>query len=192
VRRAARAAFALIVNLVAPAAHADEAAPLPAHAAAGASFGMGVGLGAGYLLTRRDGWEGASDWRTLGYGAGAGALGGALLGLGVGGLAHARHSERRWPVLAGAAGLTFDGAVAGALVGGVAALAMHDREQILHGASIGAIGGGAVGLVAALWATFARDPASASARVPVALTLWVHDERAARSAVLIPGVTGRY
>jgi hypothetical protein len=196
VRRSGR--FALLVNLAvvipfAPArARADEPAPLSAHRAAGASFGLGVGLGAGYLLARRAGWEGSADWRTVGLGAGGGTLAGALLGLGVGGIARARHSERRWPVLAGAAGLTFDGAVLGAIGGGVAALAMHDREQLLHGASIGALAGGGVGLLAALWATFASDPPVASRPDSLAFTLLVHDRAIRRSPPWIPGLGGRF
>jgi hypothetical protein len=173
-------------------ARADEPAPLVAHAAAGASFGLAIGLGAGYLVARREGWEGGADWRTVGYGAGAGALGGALLGLGVGGIERARRDGRRWPVLAGAAGLAFDGAVLGAVCGSAAALAMHDKEQILHGASIGVLTGGAVGLGAALWAAFHADGPIASAGASVALTPLVSTGVRGNDLVWLPSLMARY
>jgi hypothetical protein len=190
-RRLVAAALMPAATLALPArARADEPAPLVAHAAAGAGFGLGVGLGAGYLVARREGWAGGSDWRTLGYGAGAGVLGGALVGLGVGGIERARGNGRRWPVLSGAAGLMFDGAVLGAVGGTVAALAMHDGEQVLHGASIGALAGGGFGLCAALWATFSSDAPVASARGSLALTLLVRTGPRPGVPAWLPGLAG--
>ena len=162
-RRAAALAVLVAAGCLAQAAAARAEAPLLEHFAAGAAFGGSVGLGAGYLFARREGWQGSDDWRTLGYGVGGGALAGGLLGLGVGGIDRARNLDRRWPVLFGAMGLTFDGAVVGTAAGTIAALALHDKEQMLHGAGIGAIAGGGIGLAAALWATLASAPATATA-----------------------------
>jgi hypothetical protein len=110
-------------------------------------LGACAGLGAGYLVGRTGGWHG-DDWRALGYGAGIGALvGGALgLSLGISDMA-ARTPGRGYFVLRdGGLGMGF-GAVTGAIAGGLVSLGTKKGEHVLLGASVGALGGTAFGLV---------------------------------------------
>jgi hypothetical protein len=149
-------------------------------------LGSTLGLAGGYLVARRQGWEGGGDWARLGTGVGVGAVAGGLLGLGVASVERARGIERPWSVLYGAAGLTSDGVFVGALVGAAAAYHYDDREEILHFASLGALAGGGFGLLVATWATF-FSPATTVAAPAVSLVAG-RDGR----AIWLPAIAARY
>src|SRR5256885_7454447 len=85
-------------------------------------LGAFAGLGGGYLVGRSGGWH-SDDWRTLGIGAGIGALAGGGLGLalGIGDMAAETPGRGYYVLRDGGYGLVF-GAAAGAIAGGVAAL----------------------------------------------------------------------
>ncbi len=110
-------------------------------------LGGAAGIGGGYLAGRSGGWH-DDDWRALGYGAGVGALvGGALgIGLGIADMASQTPGRGVFVLRDGGYGMGF-GAATGAIAGGLAALSTDHKENVLLGASIGALAGTAVGLV---------------------------------------------
>jgi hypothetical protein len=109
--------------------------------------GAGAGLGGGYLSARAGGWR-TDDWKALVYGASIGALTGGALGVGLGVADMANETQGRgfYVLRDGGLGLGF-GAVTGALIGGLGALASNQAEHVLLGGSIGALAGTGVGLV---------------------------------------------
>jgi hypothetical protein len=104
----------------------------------------------GYLVARRDGWEG-DDWKPLVYGLGIGALSGSALGFGLGfaDLAADRPGRYNLALRDMVYGAGF-GAAAGAVSGGLAVIKSGDAEHILFGAAIGTVVGTGVGLVIGL------------------------------------------
>jgi hypothetical protein len=143
--------FALATTMSATAAAApDTAAPPPSVFETGMNgFGMGLaaGLAGGYLVARSDGFT-SRDWRPLVAGAGVGALAGGVLGLSL--AIYDNNSPvrgRGFLVMRGMGKGGVFGAVAGGIIGGLAALGTDKPEHILFGAAIGTLGGTALGLV---------------------------------------------
>ena len=143
--------FALATIFSATAAAApDTSAPPPSVFETGMNgFGMGLaaGLAGGYLVARSDGFS-SRDWRPLVAGAGVGALAGGALGLGL--AIYDSNSPvrgRGFLVMRGMGTGGVFGAVAGGIVGGLAALGTDKPEHILLGAAIGTLSGTALGLV---------------------------------------------
>jgi hypothetical protein len=109
--------------------------------------GAGAGLGGGYLWARAGGWHG-DDWRPLVYGAGFGALAGGALGLtlGITDMVNDTQGRGYFVMRDGSLGLGF-GAVTGAIIGGLGAVASKDAEHILLGGAIGGLVGIGAGVV---------------------------------------------
>jgi hypothetical protein len=110
-------------------------------------LGAGAGLGGGYLSARAGGWQG-DDWRPLVYGAGFGALAGGALGLTLGITDMVNDTQGRgfFVMRDGSLGLAF-GAVTGAIIGGLGAVASKDAEHVLLGGAIGGLLGTGAGVV---------------------------------------------
>jgi hypothetical protein len=110
-------------------------------------LGSLAGVGAGYLAARSGGWD-KDDWQPLAYGAGIGALAGGTLGLtlGITDMVNETPGRGYFILRDGGYGLGF-GVATGAIAGGIAAVSTKKPENILFGASIGALAGTAVGVV---------------------------------------------
>jgi hypothetical protein len=117
----------------------------------GMGTGALVGLGGGYIAARRSDETGAQDWRSVGLGAGIGALAGTGVGLGLGAADLA--SDRP-----GVGGIVLRdtlygcglGGLSGALGGGISAIVQQDGEHVLFGAAVGAVAGAGIGLIIGL------------------------------------------
>jgi hypothetical protein len=155
------------------------------HGFDGFLLGAGAGLGAGYLAARSGGWQG-DDWRPLVTGAGFGALAGGALGLTLGITDMVDDTEGRGFLVMrdGSLGLGF-GAVTGAIVGGLGAVASKDAEHLLLGSAIGGLVGTGAGVVLGIVeGQRMRQRRVAMALAPVA---------PARGALVwIPALVGRY
>jgi hypothetical protein len=150
------AALAAALVVLGPARAARAAELQPPTVFDGAYQGLLVGALAGgatgYMFSRSDTWKETGGWKPLLYGAGIGALSGAVIGLtlGVVDLAQ-RHPGRNGYVMRDGlygAGL---GIVLGGIAGGLAAMSAKKGEYVLFGAAIGTlsgtVGGMAVGFV---------------------------------------------
>ncbi len=113
----------------------------------GLLVGGTAGVATGYLFAREDGWNGWSDGKTLLYGAGIGALGGAAVGLTLGIVDMAQGKPRRngYVMRDGLYGAVL-GAVLGGISGGLVALSTKKGEHILLGGSIGVLSGTCLGM----------------------------------------------
>jgi hypothetical protein len=125
----------------------EETPSVFTYAYRGLLVGSLAGLSAGYLVARDDGFDG-SDWKPMVYGLGFGALGGAAIGLTLG---FVDVADKR-PGMANIAlrdmvyGVGF-GALLGAITGGLVAIGTKEAENVLFGASIGALSGVGAGLI---------------------------------------------
>jgi hypothetical protein len=106
-----------------------------------------AGVGAGYIAARAGGWH-KDDWQPMAYGAGIGALAGGALGLSLGITDMVNETPGRgyFVLRDGGYGLGF-GIATGAICGGLAAVSTKRPENILFGASIGALVGTGVGVI---------------------------------------------
>jgi hypothetical protein len=104
----------------------------------------------GYLVARRDGFEG-DDWKPVVYGLGIGALSGSALGFGLGfmDLASDRPGTANLALRDMVYGAGF-GAVAGLVTGGLVMIKSHEPEHLLFGAAVGTLVGTGAGLVIGL------------------------------------------
>jgi hypothetical protein len=142
-------------------------------------FGMGIfaGLAGGYLVARENGLH-TDDWRPLVAGAGIGALAGGALGLTFGLIDNNASSQgRAFLVMRGMNRGGEFGLVAGAIIGGLAALKTDHPENILYGAAIGTLAGTALGLVVG---SVERNPWTAPTGRPLAFNLGVAPCQTAR------------
>lgn len=138
----------------------------------GLALGGFMGLSTGYLFARDDGWQ-SGDWRTLGIGAGVGALVGAGVGITLGAVDAGRDDEPFAGLLlkTATAGATF-GTALGLVAGAVSWLSSNEAEHILFGGAIGTLAGAAVGAGLAVIEYNNRPGApAASAGQRLALTL---------------------
>jgi hypothetical protein len=154
-------------------------------------LGGAAGLGGGYLAGRSGGWH-DDDWRALGYGAGVGALvGGALgLGLGIADMTSQTPGRGVFVLRDGGYGMVF-GAATGTIAGGLAALSTDRKENLLLGASIGALAGTGVGLVlGSIEGQRWRGRAVSSAASPWVALVAARD--AGGGTAWLPALGGRY
>jgi uncharacterized membrane protein len=113
----------------------------------GLGIGLPVGLSAAYLLTRDDEW-GSEDWKHLGMGTAIGAVGGSVLGLGVGFYdLYDRRPGTGMVVLRDTWYGVLLGASVGLLVGTVYWIDSGDAENVLKGGAWGTVIGAPVGAI---------------------------------------------
>jgi len=117
----------------------------------GLTLGALVGVSGGYIVARRDGWEG-DDWKPVAYGIGIGALSGGVLGLTLGfvDLADDQPGMGNLALRDMVYGAGF-GALAGAITGALVVIKSHDGEHVLFGAAIGTLAGTALGLAVGIF-----------------------------------------
>jgi hypothetical protein len=174
----------------------DDGPGVFAHGFRGLMLGGLVGASTGYLMLRPGGMHG-DDYRNLGFATGVGALVGAGVGVGMGildvGSAPPRLGNIFMRDVGG--GIVLGGAL-GAIVGGLHVIRSDDKEDILHGATIGVVAGAGAGVVGGLleWIIRPRGPgASASKGGPhrVTTTVTVSEDVSGRR-VVGPMVMGRF
>jgi hypothetical protein len=155
----------------------------------GFSAGIAVGLAGGYLVARQDGFT-SRDWRPLVAGAGIGALAGGALGFTLGIVDNNSMSPGRgFLVMRGMAEGGAFGIVAGAIIGGLAALKTDKPEHILFGAAIGTLAGTAFGLV---YGGIERNPWERRGR-PVAWNVGVVPYSTSQGTLAFgPSLSGRW
>ena len=118
----------------------------------GLLVGALAGTATGYMFSRSDTWNKSSGWKPLVYGAGIGALSGAVLGLtlGIVDMAARKPHRNAYVMRDGLYGAGF-GAVLGGIAGGLVALSTKKVDHFLLATSIGTltgtVGGMAVGFV---------------------------------------------
>jgi hypothetical protein len=118
----------------------------------GLFVGALAGTATGYMFARSDTWNKSSGWKPLVYGAGIGALSGAVLGLtlGIVDMAARKPHRNAYVMRDGLYGAGF-GTVLGAIAGGMVALSTKKADHFLLATSIGTltgtVGGMAVGFV---------------------------------------------
>jgi hypothetical protein len=148
----------------------------------GLLVGATAGLATGYLFARSNGWNGWSDGKTLIYGAGIGALGGAAIGLGLGivDMSQSKPGRNGYVMRDGLYGAML-GAVLGGIAGGLAAMSSKKGEHILLGGSIGILSGTCLGMTVGFIEGYRRY---AVAVAPV--------EQADGSYAFVPSVAARF
>ena len=158
----------------------------------GFGIGLSAGLAGGYLVARENGFT-SSDWRPLVAGAGIGALAGGVLGFTLGMIDNSsRAPGRGYLVMRGMSYGGGFGMLAGAIVGGLAALETDKPEHILLGAAIGTLSGTALGLILG---SVERNPWAAApvARAPLAWNLGVGTYTTAIGGLAIgPSLSGQF
>jgi len=118
----------------------------------GLLVGALAGGATGYLFARSDTWKTTGGWKPLVYGAGIGALTGAVLGLtlGIVDMSQRKPHRNAYVMRDGLYGAGL-GALLGGIAGGLGALSSKKGEYIVLGAAIGTltgtVGGMAVGFV---------------------------------------------
>ncbi len=157
----------------------------------GLALGAYLGFATGYLIARSDDWK-RSDWRTLGLGAGIGALAGAGVGVTLGVVDASRTGEPIGKLVLSdmGSGATF-GTVLGAVGGAVSWLSGNEPEHVLYGAAIGTLAGAGVGLVFAIIEANRYPSVAAAERSTVVLTLGAASH-AAGTLCLLPSLVGRF
>ena len=157
----------------------------------GLALGAYLGLSTGYLVARSDGWT-RSDWRTLGLGAGIGALAGAGVGVTLGFVDSARTQRPIGRVvIANVWGGTSFGTLLGAVAGMVSWLSKDDPEHILFGAAIGTLVGAGAGLGFAIIEANRRSDRAISQASPIRVTVGAASQ-VGGSLCLLPSLVGRY
>lgn len=179
-------AVGLLVS-VALSARPSQAAELPPPtvfdgAYQGLLVGATAGVATGYLFARRDGWNGWSDGKTLLYGAGIGALGGAAIGLTLGiiDMSQSRPGRNGFVMRDGLYGAVL-GAVLGGITGGLVAMSSKKGEHVLLAGSIGVLSGTCLGMTVGFVEGYRRY---AVAIAPV--------EQADGSHAFVPAVAARF
>jgi hypothetical protein len=179
-------AIALLLLLAASARRGFAAELPPPTVFDGAYQGLLVGgtagLATGYLFARRGGWNSSSDWKPLAYGAGIGALSGAVIGLtlGIVDMAQSKPGRNGYVMRDGLYGAGL-GAVLGGIAGGLAALSTKKAEHILLGGSIGVLSGTCLGMTVGFIEGYRRYAVSVAAV-----------EEAGGSHTFVPAVAARF
>ncbi len=125
----------------------DPAPSVFAYGFRGFGIGLPVGLATGYLITRDGDWDN-TEWLGLAYGAGVGAIGGSVIGLGIGfyDLAQSRPGVGMVVLRDTWYGVAL-GAAIGLVAGGLAVASNGDWESLAYGAAWGTVIGAPVGAV---------------------------------------------
>jgi hypothetical protein len=141
-----------------------------------------AGLSTGYLFARRGGWHSSSDWKDLAYGAGIGALSGAVIGLtlGIVDMSQGKPGRNGYVMRDGLYGAGL-GAVLGGIAGGLAALSSKKGEHILLGGSIGVLSGTCLGMTVGFIEGYRRYAVTVSAV-----------EQAGGRTAFLPAVAARF
>ncbi|MET0344208.1 MAG: hypothetical protein ABW252_24545 [Polyangiales bacterium] len=173
-----------------------DASSIGAGAARGLVAGALAGLGGSYLVVRPNGVaRDRGEWRALGLGVGVGALTGAGLGIALGAADRSGAPGGRYVARDLVYGTAF-GTLAGGLAGGITAIAKGDAERPLHWASIGALAGAGVGLLAGVIEGQAKRDRNTRhdghARVRLTPSVNVAATPRGAPAGLAPGVRGSF
>ena len=173
--------------VIAMSARRSQAAALPPPtvfdgAYQGLLVGGTAGLATGYLFARRDGWNSSSDWKPLVYGAGIGALSGAVVGLtlGIVDMSQGKPGRNGYVMRDGLYGAGL-GAVLGGIAGGLAAISTKKGEHVLLGGSIGVLSGACLGMTVGFIEGYQRFAVAVSAV-----------EQVGGSYTFVPAVSARF
>ncbi len=176
-----------LLALIAASARRSYAAELPPPtvfdgAYQGLLVGGTAGVATGYLFARHGGWPGSSDWKPLVYGAGIGALSGAVIGLtlGIVDLSQGKPGRNGYVMRDGLYGAGL-GAVLGGIAGGLAAMSTKQGEHLLLGSAIGVLSGTCLGMTVGFIEGYRRYAVAVSAV-----------EQAGGSYTFIPAVAARF
>jgi len=176
-----------LLVLVTLSARRGQAAELPPPtvfdgAYQGLLVGGTAGVATGYLFARQGGWNGWSDGKTLLYGAGIGALSGAVVGLtlGIVDMSQGRPGRNGYVMRDSLYGAML-GAVLGGITGGLVAMSSKKGEHVLLGGSIGVLSGTCLGMTMGFVEGYRRY---AVAIAPV--------EQAGGSYTFVPAVSARF
>jgi hypothetical protein len=118
----------------------------------GLLVGALAGTATGYMFARSDTWDKSGGWKPLAYGAGIGAVSGAVLGLtlGIVDMAQRKPHRNAYVMRDGLYGAGV-GALLGGIIGGMVTLSTKKADHLLLGGAIGTltgtVGGMAVGFV---------------------------------------------
>jgi hypothetical protein len=148
----------------------------------GLLVGALAGGATGYLFGRSDTWNKSGGWKPLAYGAGIGALSGAVLGLtlGIVDMSQRKPHRNAYVMRDGLYGAGL-GAVLGGIAGGLGAISSKKGEYILFGASIGVLTGTCGGIAVGFVEGYRKYSASVA---PV--------QQSDGSLSFIPAVAGRF
>jgi len=148
----------------------------------GLLVGATAGLATGYLFARQDGKIGSTHWKPLAYGAGIGALTGAVIGLSLGivDMSQSKPGRNGYVMRDGLYGAGL-GAVLGVIAGGLAALSTKKGEHVLLGGAIGVLSGTCLGMAMGFVEGYRRYSVAVSAV-----------EEAGGSYTFVPAVAARF
>jgi hypothetical protein len=148
----------------------------------GLLVGALAGTATGYMIARSDTWDKSGGWKPLAYGAGIGAISGAVLGLtlGIVDMSQRKPHRNAYVMRDGLYGAGL-GAVLGAIGGSLAALSTKRGENILLGTSIGVLAGTCGGIAVGFVEGYRKYSASVA---PV--------QQSDGSVGFVPAVVGRF
>jgi hypothetical protein len=161
--------------------YAEEDTPpsILSYALRGLGPGLGVGAATGYMLTLDHNWH-SEDWRTVGLGAGIGALSGMGVGLILGAIDAGASPGGPGPGYYILQDMSYGvgvGFLAGGIVGALYWIGGGDGSDMLHGFAYGILIGAGSGLVVGIIESALRGRKSASAAGRVAFNLGFTAER---------------
>jgi hypothetical protein len=175
--------------------YAEEDAPpsVLSYALKGLGPGIGVGVATGYLLTTDHPWR-SEDWKTVGLGAGIGALSGMGVGLILGvidaGVSPGGPGPGYYMVqdMSYGVGLGF---LAGGIVGALYWIGGGSGTDMLHGFAYGTLIGAGSGLVIGIIEGALRGPKAAPASQRVTFNLGFTAERGS-PPLPYPTISGKF
>jgi hypothetical protein len=148
----------------------------------GLLVGALAGTATGYMFARSDTWNKSGGWKPLAYGAGIGAIGGAVLGLtlGIVDMAARKPHRNAYVMRDGLYGAGF-GALLGGIAGGLVALSSKKADHVLLAGAIGTLTGTVGGMAVGFVEGYRKSAVTVSAI-----------ERPDGTIALIPAVAGRF